>query len=124
MCIEKKTTQKALGWFSLVVAICGIIMITMGVLMYGSDTVKNIALEEETVDDFRKASFIGLVIFALATIGVAVCGLTICCCKIENRCFLMGYGIVLLPMWIILMVIGAVGIYASTAGKDELTDQC
>ena len=51
-------------------------------------------------------------------------GLTCCCCKIKNKCFLCGYGAFLLPMWIVLLVLGGIGIYASTAGKDELTDQC
>lgn len=124
MCLSKKFTQKTIGWFSLIVCLAGIVMIVMGVIMFGSDTVKQIAKEEETVDDFRKATFYALVIFALATIGIAACGVVICSCRISNRCCVIGYGIFLLPMWIILIVVGAIGLYASTASKDELTTQC
>ena len=124
MCVSKKFTQKTIGWFSTIVCLAGIVMIVMGVLMFGSDTVKQIAKEEETVDDFRKATFYALIIFALVTIGIAACGVVLCMCKISNRCYVIGYGVLLLPMWIILIIVGGVGLYASTASKDELTKQC
>lgn len=79
-------------------------------------------LENSDIEDARKFVFLALLVFSLTTIGIASCGFLFK--WIENRCFVCVYGIILLPTWIFLVVIGSVAVLASVASTDHIEKQC
>ena len=73
------------------------------------------------MDSARNWIFYGLLIFALIAIISAIMGM--CACKIDNsKCFNVCYGMILLPTWLIVIIVGGASVYMSTAGKDKLMD--
>ena len=47
-----------------------------------------------------------------------------CACTIRHRCFSFLFGLLLLPTWIIVIVLGGAGLYMSSSGKDEIIETC
>lgn len=78
--------------------------------------------EYEEIEEGRKLVFIGLVVFSLVTILVAALGFCTKCCR--SWCFNLTYGIILLPVWIVVIAIGAVSLYVSSAAKEKLEEEC
>lgn len=74
------------------------------------------------MEDSRKFIFYSLVIFAVFTILIALCGCCFKCCK--NRCFAIMYGTVLLPVWLFVIIVGGLAAGASVASGDTVEEQC
>lgn len=66
--------------------------------------------------------FTVLLIFSLVTIAIAALGFFFSWCK--NRIFVCCYGIILLPTWIFVIVVGAIATLASVAAKDNIESEC
>lgn len=45
-------------------------------------------------------------------------------CNIRSMWYIRIYGVILLPAWVIVIVVGGSAVYMSTAGKDELMEDC
>lgn len=76
--------------------------------------------ENEDIESARKFVFLTLLVFSLVTIGIASCGFLFK--WVKNRCFVCTYGIILLPTWIFLVVIGSVSVIASVASTDHISE--
>lgn len=123
MCFDKrKTPVRILMGCSIFAVIFGILMIVFAFMLTNNSILDQMEQENSDISDARKFVFMVLLIFSLVTIGIASCGFCLKC--IKNRCFTCMYGIVLLPTWIFLIVVGAVAIMASVASSDAITDQC
>ena len=61
-------------------------------------------------------------ILTIIVILLAICGM-LCKC-IKNRCLACTYGITLLPFWILLLVVGAIFLFASEGIIEKLVDEC
>ena len=123
MCFEKrKTPAKILCGCSAFAAIFGILMIVFAFMLTNNAILEQMEKENPDIKDSKSLVFIILLIFSLATIAIASLGFLLRC--IENRCFTCLYGIILLPTWIVLVVIGFVSLAASTASTDAIQDAC
>ena len=123
MCFkDRKKPVCCIMVMSALAAICGIVMIAFAFLFTNQDVVKQMEKENTDIEDGRKLVFIGLVIFSLATILFSVLGFCTKCCKswIFNICF----GVILLPIWIIVVVIGAGALFISQAAEDKIQEEC
>ena len=119
MCFdERKTPANVILVMSVLGAICGIVMIAFAFMLTNSEILEQIEKENVDVKDARHLVFLMLLIFALLTIFVS--GLGMCLKFIENRCFTAVYGIILLPVWIVVIVVGIIAVAASGAAKDRI----
>ena len=78
--------------------------------------------ENPDIKDGKKLIFTVLVIFAAATILIAVQGFCFSC--IKNRCFAVIYGLILFPTWIVVIFVGSLAVVVSVAAEDEIKKQC
>lgn len=123
MCFsDRKTPVCCVMILSALAMICGIIMIAFAFMFTNMDVVKEMEKEYKEIEDGRKMVFIGLVIFSLLTMLVAGLGFCTKCCK--NFCFNLTYGLILTPVWIIVIVIGAASLYVSTAANEKIEEEC
>lgn len=123
MCFEKRKTPVAiLCGCSVVAVIFGILMIVFSILLTSNKLLTEMEETYSELSDARKLMFVGLLIFALITIGIAACGFFCKCVK--NRCFTCLYGIILLPTWIVTIIIGASALALSAGSKQWLEDEC
>ena len=103
-------------------ALAGFIMIIFAFLFTQSDVIEQMEKENPDIKDGKRLIFIVLVIFAAATILVAVMGFCFSCVK--NRCFAVIYGLILLPTWIVVIFVGGLAVVVSVAAEDEIKKQC
>ena len=109
---------------SVLTGITGILMIVFSFLLTNSDFIKKIGQAKafEDVEDSRKFIFYSLVIFAVFTICIALCG---CCFKwCKNKCFAIIYGTILLPVWLFVVIVGGLAAGASVASGETVEEQC
>jgi len=60
--------------------------------------------------------------FSIFVLLVSACGFMLKC--IKNRCFVCTYGIILLPIWLVVLIFGFVGLAFAFASKDMINDAC
>ena len=123
MCFsDRKKPMCCIMIMSGLAAICGLIMIAFAFIFTNQDVLKQMEKENSDIEDGRKWVFIGLVVFSLLTILVASLGFCAKCCKswFFNICF----GTILLPVWIVVIVIGAAALFVAIAAEDRIQDEC
>jgi len=99
-------------------------MIAFSIIITNSDFITKIgeAKAFDDVEDSRKLIFYGLIVFAVVTMLVGLCGCCFKCCK--NRCFAVMYGIILFPTWLIVIILGGLAAGASVASGDVVEEKC
>jgi len=123
MCFEKrKTPACCIAVMSGIAIIMGALMIVFAAMLTNSDLLDQFGKENEEVQEGVDAVFLGLLIFALATIGISFLGFFLVCCK--NRCITVTYGCLLFPAWIVLIVIGGAALSIAIFGKEEIEKEC
>ena len=123
MCFEdRKTPTRCIMVLSALAAICGLVMIVFSFMLTNNDVIENMEKENADIGDAKKLIFLVLLIFSLITIVIAALGFMFACCK--NRCFAVLYGLLLLPSFIVIVIIGAVSIAASVAASDTIEEEC
>jgi hypothetical protein len=103
-------------------ALFGALMIMFAFFLTSNDVIENMEKEDEDIKEGKEFIFTLLLVFSLMTIGISLLGCCFKCCK--NRFFNVLYGSLLLPTWVIIIVIGTLATFASTAATDELEKQC
>jgi hypothetical protein len=73
-------------------------------------------------DNIRTLVFGVLLCFSLIATCTSVCG--ILACKIKHRCFTCTYGILLLPIWIVVFVVGAISVWLANAAPEIVQQAC
>ena len=113
---------KCIGILSILAFIAGILMVIFAFLLTNSDFIKKIgeAKAFDDVEDSRKFIFYVLVVFAVSTVLIALCGCCFRCCK--NKCFAVMYGTVLLPTWLFVIIVGGLAAGASVASGDVVEE--
>lgn len=123
MCFkDRKKPVCCIMVMSALAAICGIVMIGFAFVFTNQDVLKQMEKENADIEDGRKLVFAGLVAFSLFTILVGVMGFCTKCCR--SWCFNICFGTILLPIWIIIVVIGAGALFISVAAEDKITEEC
>lgn len=123
MCFDKRKTPVAIiCGCSVVAVIFGVLMIVFAFLLTNNKILDQMQQENADIDSARKAAFTLLLIFSLTTIAIAALGF--CFRWVKNRCFACIYGIILLPTWIVLIVVGIITLAASVASSDHIEKQC
>jgi len=123
MCFEKrKSPVKIMCCCSFFAALFGILMIVFAFLLTGNSMLENMEKEDESIEDVRKLIFTILLIFSLVTIVIASLGFCFTWCK--HRCFVCMYGIILLPTWIFVLVVGTIATLASVTATENIEEQC
>merc|ERR1712048_641480 len=122
MCFKKrKTPARCIAVLSGLAAIMGILMIVFSFMLTSSDLLDQMGKEDQDIKDGVDSTFTMLLIFSLATIAIAVIGFLLCC---KNRCITCTYGILLLPTWIILIVVGFLATIIAVAAEDAIIEEC
>ena len=123
-CSKRKTAVGCVGLLAILAGICGILMIVFSFILTDSEFIKKIgeAKAFEDVEDSRKFILYGLVTFSVFTMLIALCGCCFKCCK--NRCFAVIYGVILTPVWLIVVILGGLAAGASIASEDVVEEQC
>ena len=123
MCFsDRKKPMCCIMIMSGLAVVCGLVMIAFAFIFTNQDVLKQMEKEDDKIEEGRKLVFIGLVIFSLLTIVAATMGFCAKCCKswFFNICF----GTLLLPVWIVVIVIGAAALFVSVAAEDRVEDEC
>lgn len=125
MCFdERKTPVNCITLFSIIVAICGVIMVAFSYLGTQSDTVQNLK-EAKSMEDLNSSSKVMAVFFfglSFFIIVVAVLGFCFRCCK--NRCYAICYGVTIFPVWLLLIIFGGIAVGIALAGEDDMVKYC
>jgi uncharacterized membrane protein YesL len=104
---------------SLCAILASVVMIIFAALITNSDIVQQVGKEDASISDAADRVFVVLLIFALTTMLIG--GLGFCFKCIKNRCFAFIYGLILLPTWLAVIIIGFIAVAAATVSKDALT---
>jgi len=119
MCFEKrKTPVRCIMCLSICAVIASIVMIIFAVMITNSDIIDQVGKEDASIKDAKNRVFIVLLIFALTTMLIG--GLGFCFKCIKNRCFAFLYGLILLPTWLAVIIIGGIAVAAATVSKEAL----
>jgi len=127
-CFSGRKTPACIVFFlSFLAVAAGIMMIVFAARLQNSeflDKVQDVDEVETAVDlkKYRNLFFIGLVLFALIAIVAAIMGIG--ACKIKHRCYTCCYGLLLLPTWIMIILIGTGAVFVSYASEDVIEDKC
>ena len=126
-CPNRKVPAYIVLFLSALGIIAGIVMIYFSVKINNSEILDELQNVEEIKKNFdmesiRKYVFLGLLLFALVVLVASVMG--ILACKINHRCYTMCFGIILLPTWIVIFIVGAVASIAANTGPEVFTEQC
>ena len=121
---KRNIAVASISCLAILVGISGICMMVFSFLLTNSEFIEKITKAKafEDVDDARKMIFWALVIFSVVTILLAFCGCCFKCCW--NRCFAWAYGIILTPVWILVVIFGGLAAGASVASGDTVEDTC
>lgn len=122
--LKRKLAVGSIACLSILAGIAGILMIIFSFILTNSEFITKIGKAKafEDVEDSRKVIFYGLVIFAVFTIFIALCG---CCFRwCRNKCFAVIYGTLLLPVWLFVVIVGGLAAGASVASGETVEDQC
>ena len=123
MCFEKrKTPVRCIMCLSVLAVIASIVMIIFSFMITNSDILDQVGKEDAEIKDAKDRVFIVLLIFALSTLLIG--GLGFCFKCIKNRCFAFLYGLILLPTWLAVIIIGGIAVAAATLSKDALVETC
>jgi asparagine N-glycosylation enzyme membrane subunit Stt3 len=110
----------------MVLSICAIlasiVMIIFAALITNSDIITQVGKEDASVSDAADRVFIVLLIFSLTTMLIG--GLGFCFKCVKNRCFAFIYGLILLPTWLAVLIIGFIATAAATVSKEALATSC
>ena len=125
MCFgERKTPVNCITLFSIVVFICSIIMFVFAYLGTQGETMKKIT-EASSMDELNSAQTIMAVFFfglALFILVLSILGFLFRCCK--HPCYAWCYGIIMFPVWAILLVFGGLAVAWATASEEDLVKYC
>ena len=119
---KRKTPAKVIFVLAGIASVMAICMIAFAFLLTNNDVLKNMEKEDDDLKDARQLLFLVLLCFALAIIAVAALSFFLRC--ISNRCYVMTYGCILLPSWIIVVIFGAIATAISIAAEDTIQDEC
>ena len=97
-------------------------MIYFAFLLTNSDVVNEMAKDQEDIEDGQQFVKYALISFAVVTLLVANLALLIKVC--DNQCFLTIYGLILLPTWVFVIVIGGLALHIANIANDKLQDEC
>jgi hypothetical protein len=123
MCFEKRKTPVCIiAVLSVITLLAGILMIAFAFMFTNSAILENIGKEDKTVKDGKDLIFMILLIFSLSTIVIGGLGFLFKCVK--NRCFACTYGIVLLPTWIVVLVVGLLALAAAVTSEEAIQSTC
>ena len=116
MCFsERKKPVRCICCLSICAVIASIVMIIFAVMITNSDILDQIGKEDASIKDAKNRVFIVLLIFSLATLLIG--GLGFCFYPCHNRCFAILYGLLLLPTWLAVLIIGFIAVAAATVSK-------
>jgi len=125
MCFDsRKTPVNCITLFSIVVAICSIIMFVFAYLGTQGETMSKIK-EADSMSDLNSIQTIMAVFFfglAALILILAVLGFLFRCCT--HPCYAWCYGICLFPVWAILLIFGGLAVTWATASEDDLVKFC
>ena len=124
---SRKTPACIVFVLSFLGVVAGVAMIFFAIKLNNSEFMDKISQVEDLkaqidFENTRKMVFYGLIIFAFVAIFAACMGMV--ACKIKNRCYTICYGVILMPTWIVVLLVGCVAVYASTEGKDRIMEEC
>ena len=123
MCFEKrKTPVRCIMCLSICAVLASIVMIIFAALITNSSILEQVGKEDASIKDSADRVFIVLLIFALTTMLIG--GLGFCFKCIKNRCFAFIYGLILLPTWLAVLIIGFIAVAAATVSKEALESSC
>ena len=123
MCFEKrKTPVRCIMCLSICVVIASIVMIIFAALITNSNIIEQVGKEDKSISDAADRVFVVLLIFSLTTMLIG--GLGFCFKCIKNRCFAFIYGLILLPTWLAVLIIGFIAVAAATVSKEALETSC
>ena len=125
MCFaERKSPVNCITLFSVVVAICSIIMFVFAYLGTQGETMEKIK-EAKAMGDLKDVSSLMAVFFfgvAAVILILSILGFLFRCCT--HPCYAWCYGICLFPAWAILLVFGGMAVFWATASEDDLVKFC
>ena len=123
MCFEKrKTPVRCIICLSLFAIIASIVMIAFSFVLTNADILDQIGKEDVEIKDAKDRVFTVLLIFSITTLIIGAMGFCFKCLK--NRCFAFIYGLILLPTWLAVIIIGGIAVAAAALSKTALTDTC
>ena len=125
MCFEdRKSPVNCITLFSVVVAICGIIMAVFAYLLTSSDVLDKLkdTKKMSDLDDIQSSFAAGLFAMSAFIILLSVLGFCFRCCK--HPCYAWIYGCTMFPVWLVLFILGGIAVSVAMAGDDDLVKYC
>lgn len=129
MCFEdRKKPALIVTILSVIVILCGFVMVVESVVFATQDDVLSADLGSisHSMGNFKNASMAALLIFSLLAIGTGIAGATCGCkpCARGNICWPIIFGSLLLIVWLVTLIIGAIITTVSFTGPETLQSFC
>ena len=125
MCFdERKTPVNCITLMSIFVVICAILMAVFTYLGTQSETLDSIADAKSMSDLEGYQTMFAVIFFLLAAFILvqAILGFCFRCCK--HPCYAWCYGILALPVWLALIIVGGIACAAALASDEDVTKEC
>ena len=131
MCCFFKS-RKTPAWIVFILSVLAVgaaaVMVWFSVELNKSEVIDKIGSLEEIQDAFdfeyvRELVFKALLILGGSVILTSICGILTSICD-PHRCFVVLYGIWLLPIWILIVTFGSVAVIANSMGAGKLEEEC
>ena len=129
MCFEdRKKPALIVTILSVIVILCGVVMTIESIVFATQDDALSADLGSvsQSMGDFKNASMASLLIFSLLTIVTGIAGATCGCkpCAKGSICWPIIYGTLLLIVWLVTLIIGAIITGVSVSGPEALQTFC
>ena len=124
---SRRIPAAIVGSLSVAALIVGCVMIYFSVKFNSDEFIpafKDIDEIKRVVDlgQIKTLVFLGLLIFSIIVLVIAIMGILMF--KIKNRCYAICFGIILLPIWIVIFAVASAAMFANNMTADVLDSVC
>ena len=122
MCM-KAMAKKVITCGGITAILCGVVMIVIAIMTTGNETVEKVSQDVKDLESGKEIFFVGTIVFGLLTIIVSclAIGMRWCASRKIYRCCT---GILLVPVFLLLIVIGGGSLWLSNASEEQIQEQC
>lgn len=103
--------------------LCGIIMIVIAIMTTGNETVDKISKDVQDIESGKEIFFVGTIIFGLLAIIASCLAIGMRCCA-NRKIYRCCTGILLVPVFLLLIVVGGGSLWLSNASEEQIQEQC
>lgn len=122
MCM-KAMAKKVITCGGITAILCGVVMIVIAIMTTGNETVEKISQDVQDIESGKEIFFVGTIIFGLLAIIASCLAIGMRCCA-NRKIYRCCTGILLVPVFLLLIVVGGGSLWLSNASEEQIQEQC